>query len=270
MRYFAYGSNTYGPQMRSRVPDAVPHVTARAVGYAFAWVRKPSGDIRATIVADTADRFGTCGVIYNDVSLDALDVYEGTPHVYERIEINVQTSGGVESCFTYAYRDHGGAVVCNPDRRSAAYAARVAVGRAEFGLDTPGAHVVAVYGTLMSGQANHGVLVDRATLAMPVGETNVYGATLYDLGPYPAMQLGHGAVRCEVWVVGDAELRRLDRLEGVPHLYRREKLWTASGHEVSAYLYAADLSASAAYQEITEHMTTADWRTWQIDPRRGR
>ncbi|MFG6160283.1 gamma-glutamylcyclotransferase [Halomonas sp. 1390] len=74
-------------------------------------------------------------------------------------------------------------------------------------LRTP---LVAVYGTLKRGLRNHHWLEDAAFL----GEDCLTGATLYDLGPYPAAKLeASRGIAVEVFRIDARLLAGLDRLE---------------------------------------------------------
>ena len=93
---------------------------------------------------------------------------------------------------------------------------------------------VFVYGTLLRGEPNHRVLAG----AELVGEARTEPAfELVSLGPFPAMVSGGStAVAGEVYEVDRWTLAALDRLEGHPSFYRRERIRLESGEEVLAYL----------------------------------
>lgn len=120
---------------------------------------------------------------------------------------------------------------------------------------TPGMQAVFVYGTLMRGHRNHGWLAGARFL----GRGCLGGAVLYDLGPFPmAVEMDgcfpvaspsasaspssptpsteNGVIHGEVYAVNEAQLGDLDRLEGVPRLYRRQRLVLLDGREVWVYL----------------------------------
>jgi gamma-glutamylcyclotransferase (GGCT)/AIG2-like uncharacterized protein YtfP len=106
--------------------------------------------------------------------------------------------------------------------------------------------LVFVYGTLKRGQANHQWL-EGASFA---GETQLAGATLYDMGPFPMViaaaafsspdsspdSATPGGVHGEVYVIDGPALERLDRLEGYPRLYDRRVLFLADGRRAWVYL----------------------------------
>lgn len=95
-----------------------------------------------------------------------------------------------------------------------------------------GEHLVFVYGTLRRGEVNHPWLAG----ARAEGEGQLSGARLHDLGPFPMAVPGDGVVHGEVYALSDAGLARLDRLEGHPRLYRRQRLPLADGRRVWVYL----------------------------------
>jgi gamma-glutamylcyclotransferase (GGCT)/AIG2-like uncharacterized protein YtfP len=97
---------------------------------------------------------------------------------------------------------------------------------------TPLTARVFVYGSLRQGQSNHGRLLG----ARHEGEGILEGADLHDLGPYPMAVSGSGRVQGEVFAVSRELLLALDRFEGVPRLYRRQRRRLVDGRRVWAYL----------------------------------
>jgi gamma-glutamylcyclotransferase (GGCT)/AIG2-like uncharacterized protein YtfP len=95
-----------------------------------------------------------------------------------------------------------------------------------------------VYGTLKRGQRNHSLIAESPFIGEAVTEP-LY--RLYDLGPYPCLaeDADNGRpVRGEVFLVDARTLRRLDRLEDVPHLYERKTVRLHDfGPPVATYLY---------------------------------
>ncbi len=79
---------------------------------------------------------------------------------------------------------------------------------------------VLVYGSLKRGFANHHWLAG----AEPLGPATMAGLALHDLGPFPmAVPDRDGALlHGELYGVDAPLLTRLDQLEGVPRLYRRQ------------------------------------------------
>ena len=97
---------------------------------------------------------------------------------------------------------------------------------------------VFVYGTLLSGEPNHRLL----TAASLVGEARTEPAfDLVSLGAFPAMVAGgRTAVSGEVYEVDAGTLAELDRLEGHPRFYQRQRIRLEDGGEVLAYVLTAD------------------------------
>lgn len=91
--------------------------------------------------------------------------------------------------------------------------------------------LVFVYGTLLRGEANHGWLLGAAFL----GEAWMEGLVLHNLGPFPMAVEGEGRCHGEVYGVSEEGLARLDQLEAVPRLYRRQ--WHRLGDGQWAWVY---------------------------------
>lgn len=86
---------------------------------------------------------------------------------------------------------------------------------------------VFVYGTLMRGGANHGLLAGAAFLGT---HRTARAYRLVGLGPYPgALAGGRTALSGEVYRVSPRALARLDRLEAVPREYVRRRVKTPWG-----------------------------------------
>jgi gamma-glutamylcyclotransferase (GGCT)/AIG2-like uncharacterized protein YtfP len=95
-----------------------------------------------------------------------------------------------------------------------------------------------VYGTLQRGGSRHGVLSGQRFLG--VARTRPFYA-LFDLGAYPALvhcaENGR-AIHGELYETDASLIKRLDRIEGAPDLYRLEPiLLEAQPGEVFAYFY---------------------------------
>ncbi len=107
--------------------------------------------------------------------------------------------------------------------------------------------IVAVYGTLLSGQPNNYLLEQYVgdTRCLGKGKSMFFG-TMYSNGGYPILSLlePEHKVEVEVYVVGDTTLRDLDRLEGYPGWYNRtiRTFKMDTGEEVKAYIYHQDIS----------------------------
>lgn len=93
---------------------------------------------------------------------------------------------------------------------------------------------VFVYGSLLSGQGNHGLLA-ASEFVGPARTPPCY--SLHDLGSFPGLVAeGEQAVEGEVYNVGPDTLARLDRLEGHPRFYRREQIVVDDGSAAETYL----------------------------------
>jgi len=97
-------------------------------------------------------------------------------------------------------------------------------------------HLVFVYGSLKRGMANHQQLAGAPCL----GSAQLQGLRLYDLGPFPmAVESPDDAqanLQGELYAVGSSQLANLDRFEGVPRLYRRQRHQLADGRAVWIYV----------------------------------
>lgn len=112
--------------------------------------------------------------------------------------------------------------------------------------------LVFVYGTLLRGESNHGLL-SRARFLGDGVTTPDY--RLLDMGGFPALvQPGECAVHGEVYAVDDCSLALLDELEDHPSYYRRTTIRLADGREVQSYLLPAPLAFGNATIE------SGDWR----------
>ena len=125
---------------------------------------------------------------------------------------------------------------------------------------------VAVYGTLMLGESNHGVL-ERIKGATYIDDFNIEGGNLYATpeGAYfPYLVLSDNEedrVKGELWEVPTSALPALDRFEGVPHLYRRvKKFWEFMGPTVGLdyYVYARETPPPH-----TVLIKSGSWRAYQ-------
>jgi gamma-glutamylcyclotransferase (GGCT)/AIG2-like uncharacterized protein YtfP len=118
---------------------------------------------------------------------------------------------------------------------------------------------VFAYGTLMSGENNHRQLRGARLLAVRRTEPRY---TLVSLGAYPALlDGGTTSITGEVYDVDDDLLRALDRFEGVPTLYRRERIHLLGGELVEGYVLARP--RAKRYPLIT----SGDWREYRCASR---
>jgi len=95
--------------------------------------------------------------------------------------------------------------------------------------------LVFVYGTLKRGQPNHALLA-RSRFC---GEAQLAGLALYNLGPFPmaiASSDPQAVLQGEVYAVNAEQLAALDRLEGAPRLYDRQRHPLSDGRQVWVYV----------------------------------
>lgn len=92
-----------------------------------------------------------------------------------------------------------------------------------------------VYGTLRKGWGNHRLIEDAEFL----GEAETAGNhALLNVGPFPALYLMEQfcPVRGEVYLVDRNQFKAVERLEGYPHHYNRDRILTTLGW-AWAYFY---------------------------------
>lgn len=133
--------------------------------------------------------------------------------------------------------------------------------------------LVAVYGTLMRGEANDHWA--REAGAKVVGEGTVLG-WLWDTGwGYPAIQTGGDLLRVAVEVLetNARGVAHMDRLEGYPNLYGREKVAVrmSDGYTLDALIYQMhDMGEKCnRFTLIDPVRGVADWRAYRAG-REGR
>ena len=94
------------------------------------------------------------------------------------------------------------------------------------------------YGTLKKGYSNNRLLATSTFVREAVTEP-LY--RLWDVGWFPGLtedSENGKAIQGEIWSIDEQTLRRLDMLEGTPHLYRREFLKIQGMTEpVQGYIY---------------------------------
>ena len=105
---------------------------------------------------------------------------------------------------------------------------------ANEGVGADSAALVFVYGSLKRGQVNHGELQGCDWL----GEAELSGLALYDLGPFPMAIPADPVARLqgEIYRVNPEQLAQLDRFEGVPRLYERQQWRLNDGRSVWVYV----------------------------------
>lgn len=95
--------------------------------------------------------------------------------------------------------------------------------------------LVFVYGTLQRGEVNHAQMAGCRWL----GQAELRGLALYDLGPFPmAVPTADAGSRLhgELYAVNAEQLARLDRFEGAPRLYERQRHRLSDGRAVWVYV----------------------------------
>ena len=117
-------------------------------------------------------------------------------------------------------------------------------------------HRVFIYGTLRHAQRNARQMQGARYVGM---QRSAPAFTLYDLGTYPAAVAGGNTPLIgEVHVVAPELLDRLDAFEGVPELYRRERVSTVYGE---AWIYVM--------KHVPRHarpIPHGDWVHWCAGP----
>lgn len=89
-----------------------------------------------------------------------------------------------------------------------------------------------VYGTLMKNMRNHYYLEDSTYM----GETEISGYEMYDLGYYPGIVKGNGIIKGEVYEVTEDVMKKIDILENEGNLYLKKEENTLFG-KVYIYVY---------------------------------
>ena len=105
-------------------------------------------------------------------------------------------------------------------------------------------HFLFVYGTLLNGQRNNGRLEGGSFIGGGVTvkryrmTAGTYRDTFYSV-PYVNSQKRTHHVKGELYIVDDHLLRWVDRFEGHPRFYRRERIEVRSddGRIVKAWIY---------------------------------
>lgn len=254
--YFAFGSNLDADQMRRRCrcPVDAGKATLRGHRLVFVGFSVLRGGGVASVVADPGATVP--GQLYRltDDDLAALDRCEGHPSFYRRVQVRVvDAQGTLRRAWTYTL-----------DRAERApspeYAAVIAAGYARLGYDeaplraaiaaAPVVRTTAVfvYGSLRRGEHNHRLLVDVGARYVKAARTPPH-YRLLDLGSYPAaVRDGATALVGEVYDVDDAGMVELDRLEGVPRLYRRALVGLQDGTD--AVIYTMDTAQVVGRREV--------------------
>ena len=111
-------------------------------------------------------------------------------------------------------------------------------------------HYVFVYGTLKRGQHNHRLLAGRARYVATVQTAPAF--TMRSLGGFPGVVRGGStAISGEIYMVDDATLEDLDRLEGHPDFYERQKIQIGSVI-VQAYILPEDFFDGREHRPVIQ------------------
>lgn len=118
-------------------------------------------------------------------------------------------------------------------------------------------HAVFVYGTLLRGEVNHGLLAGADWLGI---HRTAPCFRLYLAGDCPgAVRGGDTAIRGEVYAVDSGGLRRLDRLEEYPLVYGRQLIPTPYGR-AWIYVFRGPVKGRPV-------IAGGDWRVFNADGR---
>ncbi len=256
--YFGYGSNLDAADFEHfcarrgfRGARLVPRGTALLLDRQLVFDRHAAS--RRGGVLNLRDRPGAAveGVLFeaDPRAREALDAKEGVPFAYRPVDCHaVLPDGGAVPAFTciapgqgHHAPDEGYLAVVRRGlvAHGLGHAALLAAAR---GDDPPPAvgHLF-VYGTLLAGEANAGLLEDLPR------EAAMARGMLHDCGAWPAMVLGEGQVRGEVLTWPRQRVAALDALEeALPHgapggAYRRTVLTVRTSRGgLRAYAYVVD------------------------------
>ena len=116
---------------------------------------------------------------------------------------------------------------------------------------------VFVYGTLMSGEKNHGYLENGTFL----GKTVIEGYDMYDVGWYPAIIAGDGLIVGELYHVPKVDMPSIDSLEGEGGIYIKkcERIFI-DGNATFAFVYVylrdcSDLERISSWKEYVWYVS---------------
>ena len=117
---------------------------------------------------------------------------------------------------------------------------------------------VFVYGTLKSGHGNNRVL----GVSKKIGDvTTAKNFRMYSNGYFPMIIRDKDGYKItgELYEADEFTIQRLDRLEGVPHLYHRDSCTVidCDGKKIQAYVYIySNVENVRMYSEVS----TGNWR----------
>lgn len=111
-------------------------------------------------------------------------------------------------------------------------------------LDSKVKNLIFVYGSLKSGHYNNRIIENEEFVSEATTKP-LY--RLWNLGSYPGLTIDTEtgkAIKGELWRVSPEAMVRLDRLEGVPTLYRREYIKIEGvKEEVQGYIFNRDVTS---------------------------
>lgn len=128
---------------------------------------------------------------------------------------------------------------------------------------------VFVYGTLLTGMRNAGLVLQSAYL----GDAWIEGYALYDLGSYPAILAAGASERVlgELRLVDAKTLEQLNELEDEGSLYRAERVHAHVGDlevEALAYVYLHDVDPASriplVMQPYSRHARLKQTHVWYV------
>jgi gamma-glutamylcyclotransferase (GGCT)/AIG2-like uncharacterized protein YtfP len=114
---------------------------------------------------------------------------------------------------------------------------------------------VFVYGTLRKGERRNHILEGSRF----IGYARAKGFFLYKIKEFPGMVEGSGEVVGEVYEISEDLLEKLDWIERVPYLYRREliEVTLEDGQAIFVYVYIYNGEIDEDYNEI---IPSGDWK----------
>ncbi len=120
----------------------------------------------------------------------------------------------------------------------------------------PAHHLIFVYGTLLRGLSNHGLLAEAKFLG-PAATKDRYALYL-DIFPKVIREEPVSIIMGELYLVDGLTLARLDDLEDHPFAYRREQVPVImdDGEEAPAWLYFHPQPSGLL-------VANGDFRAWQ-------
>jgi len=136
-------------------------------------------------------------------------------------------------------------------------------------FDDKGMIRVFTYGTLKEGHGNHRLF--EAANAKFMGFDSVTGPfQMQDMVGFPGVfrpaaldedaQPKNNVIKGEVWALEPEGLASVDLLEGHPHFYRREKMWTDNNHRAWMFILNPDfLRKRPSFLENTRTIETSLW-----------